>query len=126
MIQSKIAYVLIIVSAFLDSLAAYIVKTQFNKLGPIDFSSIHHVLTYLYTFFKNPVLIIGVMAFVMAPGIWFLALNRLELSVGYPVLVGFHLLFVMILGLAFLGEQFTLNKMLATLLIGLSVWILYK
>ena len=90
--------VLFIMSALLDSIAAFIVKNEFNKLGPMDHSSIGTMVSYLISFFKSPILILGIIAFVSAPGLWFLALNKIDLSIGYPVLVGFHLIFVFIFG----------------------------
>jgi len=124
--NTKVALALIFSSALLDSLSAYIVKSQFNKLGRINIDSFSNVLTYLITFFKNPVLLLALLAFFLAPCLWFFALNKLELSTAYPILVGFHLVFVMIIGLVLLGEQVTPSKIFASILIGLSVWILYK
>ncbi|MFN7294730.1 MAG: hypothetical protein ACK5T9_00555, partial [Bacteroidota bacterium] len=71
--------VLIIMSALLDSIAAFIVKNEFNKLGAMDHSSIGTMVSYLISFFKSPILILGIIAFVSAPGLWFLALNKIDL-----------------------------------------------
>jgi multidrug transporter EmrE-like cation transporter len=117
---------LVFLSALFDSYAAFIVKTQFNKLGKIDFSSFANVLDYMITFFKNPVLLTAIATFVAAPGLWFVALNRLDLSIAYPVLVGFHLIFVLFLGIAFLGEGLNLNKTIGCGLVLLSLYFFYK
>jgi multidrug transporter EmrE-like cation transporter len=117
---------LIILSAFLDSYAAYIVKVQFNKLGAMDLSSVRSIASYLWQFVQHPILLSAIIAFVMAPGLWFLALNRMDLSVGYPALVGFHLIFILVFGLCFLGEAMTMNKAIGTSLIFVSLYFLYK
>jgi multidrug transporter EmrE-like cation transporter len=65
-------------------------------------------------------------AFIAAPALWFIALNRLDLSIGYPILVGFHLLFVLIFGTWFLHETMTLNKMIGTVFVFLSLYFFYK
>ena len=115
-------YGLIIVSALADSYAAFIVKMQFNKLGKMDFSSFGGFLNYLGNFFKSPLLITAVIAFVLAPGLWFIALNKIQLSIGYPMLVGFHLLFILVFGLFFLGEGMTINKAIGCILILVSLY----
>jgi multidrug transporter EmrE-like cation transporter len=117
---------LIILSALLDSYAAYIVKTKFNQMGHIDFSSFASFFNYMWTFIKSPILLSALVAFVSAPGLWFLALNKIDLSVGYPILVVFHLVFVLIFGVFLLDEGFTLNKAIGTLFIFVSLYFFYK
>ena len=121
-----LTYGLIIISALLDSYAAFIVKTKFNELGHIDFSSIKSFFGYVFTLLKSPLLLSAVVAFVGAPGLWFLALNRIDLSLGYPVLVGFHLIFILIFGLFFLNEPFNYNKLIGCGLIVASLYFFYK
>lgn len=121
-----LTYGLIVCSALFDSYAAFIVKTKFNELGHLDFSSARSFFTYIFTLLKSPLLLSAVVAFVAAPGLWFLALNRLDLSVGYPILVGFHLLFVLIFGALLLNEGMTVNKFIGTGLILLSLYFFYK
>ncbi len=117
---------LIIISALFDTYAAFIVKMKFNQLGPIDFSSFQSVLKYLMTFLKSPILISAVITFALAPCLWFLALNRLDLSIGYPSLVGFHLVFILIFGIFFLGEPLTLGKVTGVVLVMISFFFLHK
>ena len=117
---------LIILSALFDSYAAFIVKMKFNQAGPIDFSSITLLLAYFSKWLRSPLLLTALATFLLAPGLWFFALNRIDLSVGYPTLVGFHLLFVLIFGIFFLGEAFTPQKAMGVLLIVLSLYFLFK
>ena len=115
---------LIIFSALFDSYAAFIVKMKFNELGHFDFSSGEKFLNYVSVFMKSPILVTAVLAFVTAPFLWFLALNRIDLSVGYPVLVGFHLVFIMLFGIFLLGEALTVSKMIGVLLVMVSFYFL--
>ncbi len=117
---------LIVLSAFLDSYAAFIVKTKFNDLGKINYNSASAVLEYLLNFVRSPLLVTAIIAFVSAPGLWFLALNRIDLSVGYPILVGFHLIFILIFGVSFLGEPFDVNKLIGTFFIFFSLYFFYR
>jgi multidrug transporter EmrE-like cation transporter len=120
------SYGLIFLSALFDSYAAFIVKTKFNELGHFDFTSFRSFFGYIFNLLKSPLLVSAVIAFVAAPGMWFLALNRMDLSVGYPILVGFHLLFVFIFGIFFLNEGLTMNKMIGSGLVVLSLYFFYK
>lgn len=121
-----VTYGLIFCSALFDSYAAFIVKTKFNELGHLDLTSARSFFNYIFNLLKSPLLLSAVVAFVAAPGLWFLALNRLDLSVGYPILVGFHLLFVLIFGIFLLNETMSVNKMIGTGLILLSLYFFYK
>ena len=121
-----ISWGLIFLSALFDSYAAFIVKTQFNKIGKIDFSSIRSVSDYIFKFFQNPILLTAIITFFAAPALWFIALNRINLSTGYPVLVSFHLIFVLIFGIAFLNEGMTVNKAIGCVLVLSSLYFFYK
>jgi multidrug transporter EmrE-like cation transporter len=117
---------IVVLSALFDSYAAFIVKGQFNNLGKINFSSISSVFDYLLIFLKNPILLSAAITFLLAPALWFLALNRLDLSLAYPILVGFHLIFVLFFGVLFLNEPFNLNKILGSICIFISLIFFYK
>ncbi|MFN9800241.1 MAG: hypothetical protein ACK54P_09525 [Bacteroidota bacterium] len=117
---------LIILSAFFDSYAAYVVKTKFNELGHIQFTSFRAVWDYMIQFIRTTNIALAVIGFVAAPGLWFLALNRVELSIGYPTLVGFHLLFVLAFGIFALDETFTPNKAIGMALVLASLYFFYK
>ena len=117
---------LVISAALFDSYAAFIVKTRFNELGVMSFSSLQSILAYLSKFIHSPLMLTAVIAFVLAPGLWFLALNRIDLSVGYPILVGFHLMFISIFGVFFLGEGFSTNKGIGVTLVLASLYFLHK
>ncbi len=117
---------LIILSALCDSYAAFIVKMKFNELGHIDFSSTQNFIRYILEFVKSPVLLTAVITFLVAPFLWFLALNRIDLSVGYPGLVGFHLVFIMTFGIFFLGEPITVRKMIGVFLVVVSFYFLHE
>jgi multidrug transporter EmrE-like cation transporter len=121
-----ISWGLVVLSAVFDSYAAYVVKHKFNLQGEIDWSSIRSVIDYLWVFVKSPLLLTAVVTFVAAPALWFVALNRLDLSIAYPVLVSLHLLLVMFVGALLLGESFHPNKIIGTLLIFLSLYFFHK
>lgn len=120
------AWALVFAAALCDSYAAFVVKMKFNELGKMDLSSWSSFFTYMLTFVKSPLLLTAITTFVAAPGLWFLALNRLELSSAYPVLVGLHLLFVLVFGVGLLGEQISTPKMIGTALIFVAMYLFYR
>ena len=122
--NSLSGWLLIICSALFDSYAAFVVKMKFNELGPMPRGSFPEFLSYMVKFVQNPLLATALATFIIAPGLWFLALNRVNLSVGYPTLVAFHLFFVLVFGLCFLGESLTVHRMIGIALIGLSLYFL--
>jgi multidrug transporter EmrE-like cation transporter len=120
-----LSYGLIILSAFLDSFAAYMVKARFGQIESINFSSGKLFLKWLLNFIDSPMMILALVGFIIAPGLWFLALNRIQLSVGYLFLVAFHVVFILILSIGYLGEPLTIRKVGAALLLLGSIVLIY-
>lgn len=123
---SILSWGLVVGAALFDSYAAFVVKLKFNQLGKIDLSSLSSFLQYMTTFLKSPLLLSAIVTFCLAPGLWFLALNRLELSSAYPVLVGIHLLCVLLFGVGVLGEQLTVSKAIGTGLVFVAMYLFHR
>lgn len=122
---SNVSWMLVILAALFDSYSSFIVKHQMNVTGKIEYSSLKSILNYLWKFFQSPILFTAILTFLLAPVLWFFSLNHLNLSTAYPVLISFHLIFVLIFSIGFLEETFTLNKIFGVLLIILSIIIFY-
>lgn len=120
------SWYLVFAAALFESYAAFVVKSRFNELGKINYSSFGSVVEYLIPFVKSPLLLSAVMFYVLAPAMWFWALSRLDLSSAYPILVAAHLFFVLLFGVCFLGEGLTPNKMFGTLLLVVSIYFFYR
>lgn len=112
---------LVILSAVCDSYAAYVVKHKFNMQGQMDWSSFAAIKAYLWEFIQSPLLLTAIVTFIAAPALWFFALNRLDLSVAYPVLVALHLVLVMLTGALLLGEDVNGFKVAGTVLLMASL-----
>ncbi len=117
---------LVVAAAFFDSYAAIVVKYKFNEMGRIDLSSWSSFWQYMFQFVQSPLLMSAIITFCAAPGLWFLALNRLDFSAAYPVLVGLHLLCAMICGASILGETITAQKIAGTILIFFAMYLFHK
>ncbi len=118
-------WMLVVYAAAADCYAAYIIKLKFNELGELKFTSFEVVLRYITTLLKSGLFLSGLLAYIMAPFLSFVALNRLELSVYYPVPIIFHLVFVVVLAMT-LGESLSVYRSIGLLLIIISLFFLYK
>ena len=119
--QFFLSWGLIILSAFFDFYAAYVVKQEFNYVGEIDFSSFKAFFLYVFKFVQSPLLLSALVAFVLAPGLWFIALNKIDLTIGYPLLVGFHLVFILLFGFYLLDESMSIYKIIGCALLMVSI-----
>ena len=99
MLNSIIPWFLIFLAALFDSYASYVVKYKFNEQGEMKFDSINSFFSYFRPLLCSPFFLSGLVLFCLAPILWFFALNKIDLSIGYPVLVSFHLIFVYLLRL---------------------------
>lgn len=116
---------LLIISGTLDALAVLFIKMSFNQFGAIPLNSLNGFLEYFQIFLKSPMAILGILFYALSPFLWFLALSRLEVTQAYPILVSLHLVLTAIIAVALLGEQMTLYKLLAIVLILASVFLIY-
>ena len=123
---STLSWILVILSALFDSYASFIVKSQMNFVGKMEYNSLRSILSYLWNFFQSPLLFTALLTFLLAPVLWFFSLNHLNLSSAYPILISFHLLFVLIFGFAFLEEEFTINKIVGIFLLIMSIILLHN
>ena len=123
---STLSWILVILSALFDSYASFIVKSQMNLVGKMEYNSLRSILSYLWNFFQSPLLFTALLTFLLAPVLWFFSLNHLNLSSAYPILISFHLLFVLIFGFAFLEEEFTINKIVGIFLLIISIILLHN
>ena len=119
--QFILSWGLIFLSAFFDSYAAYVVKKEFNSVGEIDFSSFKAFFLYVFKFVQSPWLLSALVAFILAPGLWFIALNKIDLTIGYPLLVGFHIVFILLFGFYLLDENMSIYKIIGCALLVVSL-----
>ena len=126
MSNSFFPWFLIFLAALFDSYASYVVKYKFNEMGEIKVNSLHSIIAYLRPLLQSPFFLSGVLLFILAPVLWFFALNKIELSLGYPVLVSFHLIFVYLISFLLLNESINLYKVFGAILLLFSIFLFYK
>ena len=124
--HSYFPWVLIILSALFDAYASYVVKYKFNELGEMKLNSFSSFLSYTKVLIQSPFFLSAVVVFILAPFLWFIALNNIQLSIGYPALVCFHLLFVYLISYFLLNELFNIYKVFGATFLLLSIFLFYK
>jgi multidrug transporter EmrE-like cation transporter len=124
--HSYFPWILIILSALFDAYASYAVKYKFNELGEIKLGSLSAFFSYSRVLIQSPLFLSAVVVFILAPFLWFIALNRIQLSIGYPALVCFHLLFIYLISFFLLNEAFNIYKILGSLFLISSIFLFYK
>jgi len=118
-------WILVLCSACFDSFAAIVVKRQLNLVPAPQWTSLRSVFEFGLRMISSLELVIGLILFVSAPAMWFLALQRLPLTTAYPVLVAIHLLLVLVGGWYVLSEQVSVAKAVSCVLLIASIVLMY-
>jgi multidrug transporter EmrE-like cation transporter len=117
---------MVLLFVLFNSLGAFMIKTQVQKLGAFAFATPKSVFSYFYALFSSLKTWIGLMAVSLGTGAWILALANLELSKAYPVAVGLNLLVVVALAMLLFHEPLTFYKILGISLIFSGVIFLFQ
>lgn len=113
-------------SVFFNVYGVFVIKYKINELGEMRLNSFHFLVNYFIALLKSPLVISGVILFFLSPFLFAIALSRMEISVAYPVQVGFNFILLLILAFIFLGEHLTINKIIGISLVICSIYFLYK
>jgi len=117
---------MILIGVFMNVLGAYVVKLKINELGGIQFESIKTVITYFWNLASFPLAFMGGILIMAAPFPLAIALSRMELSTAYPASVGLNFIILLPLTTIFLGESLVWTKIIAIILIIISLVLLHK
>ena len=117
---------LLILSVLFNVYGVFVVKARLNELGAFRLDSVKGFFSYCLLLLQSPVVVIGLILFFISPILFTIALSRMELSIAYPVQIGLNFLFLILLGLIFLGEQITVYKLAGMILIFAGIYSLNK
>ena len=109
-----------------NSVGAFLIKSQIQKLGPWNFTSFKSVLSFFVAFFSSWVTWLALFSVGTATIAWIIALTNLEISKAYPVAIGTNLLVLLGVSLFKFQEPFTLTKALGASLIFAGIVILVR
>lgn len=117
---------MLLVSVMFNAIGVFIIKLKLNELGVIKADSLRTVFTYFFVMLKSPFVVFGLVLFIIAPFLFVIALSRMEIVVAYPAQIGLNFLIVVLLAIAFLGEQMTSLKVVGSVLIFVGIYFLNK
>lgn len=117
---------MLLVGVLLNVSGASVIKSKMNVLGQINITSFAGFFGYFVSLVKYPPALLAMVAVLLAPVPQAVALSRLDLSVAYPATTALNFLVLIPLGIFFLGESFTPNKLVALALITAGAALLYK
>lgn len=116
----------VILSAFCDAYAAFVVKMKLNEFSLSHLSSFNLIWTFIGKVFHSPLLMSAVITFALAPFLWFIGLSRLNLSSAYPVNVSMHLILIFFFSTFFLGEAITATKVVGAGMLIVSMFLFFR
>lgn len=117
---------MVYLSVLLNVFGIYLVKLKINNYTTLSLDSINKVFIYFLQLILEPWVVIGGILVFLAPFPLVVALQRLEISVVYPVSVGLTFLMLIPLSLYALGESLLWYKYIALALIVGGIYLLQK
>ncbi len=122
--QSKyIGLLLVLVSVLLVDIGQLFLKYGMNQVGSLDFSAGY--VTPFVGIFSNIFVLIGVVLFVSSSFGWLLALSKVPLSYGYPI-VSLGYVLVSVLSWIFFDESLSLLRIVGLIIIVGGVFLLSR
>ena len=115
-------FLLILANVFLVVCGQTLIKQGMNKIG--SFSSMP-IFNFLIKAFTAPLVIIGLILYVISAVVWVMVLSRVDLSVAYPMLSLGYIL-ILFSSWFFLGETITVLRIVGVFLICLGVFFVFR
>lgn len=125
MINFFLTWGLLIIAALMDVLGIIVIKLRLNVLGPIKFQSIYDTLVYCLKIINTPMTFFAAVVIALSPVIYAFALSKMQLSIAYPLIIGFSAIFLMVLSYIVLNEAITFKNILGMLLILSGIFLIY-
>ena len=113
---------LLLTSVFLGTIGQLCAKKGVMNIGQVYLNP-SKIISIIFQFFSNPLILIGVFAYLIGSVIWLTALSRVELSFAYPF-VSLTYVFVFIGSWFFFGETINLFRCLGLALIVCGVFFI--
>lgn len=123
--QFFLTWGLVIIAALMDVAGILVIKLRLNVLGPIKFDSVNGTFVYCLKIISTPLTFLAAVIIALSPVIYAFALSRMNLSIAYPLIIGFSAIFLLILSYMILNESITLNNILGMLLILFGISLIY-
>ena len=101
-----------------------ILKKGMNDFGKIDISSLM-VISQLFRAFFKPLILIGLVCYMISTIFWLVVLSKIDLSFAYPM-VSISYVFVSLFSWIFLGEQISFYRWSGIAVICLGIFLISR
>jgi drug/metabolite transporter (DMT)-like permease len=120
-----ITLALLLISLVFASIAQLLFKIGMDKMGELSFTPISAAILTVLRIVTAPDIIFGIFFMLLSGLFWFIVLSRAELSFAYPM-ISLSYIMVALLSYFYLGEQISLVRWVAIIIIILGVAILAR
>ena len=118
------AFLLLLLAISLSVTGEFLLKAGMNQVGVLSLTPKDFVSGLLRAF-SNPRILAGFVLIFAGSLIWLAVLSRVDLSWAYPMLsLGY--LFVVLTSWFFLGEAFSLLRVMGTIFVCLGVFFIFR
>ncbi|MFQ6000297.1 MAG: hypothetical protein ACE5LG_01350 [Anaerolineae bacterium] len=118
------AFLLLLFAISLSVTGEFLLKAGMNQVGMLSLTP-RGFISGLLRAFSNPRVLAGFIFIFSGSLIWLAVLSRVDLSWAYPMLsLGY--LFVVLTSWFFLGEAFSLLRVMGTILVCLGVFLIFR
>lgn len=108
---------MIVCYVILNSAGALLIKHKLINMGPVAFDHYSTVCRYFVRLLTSFEGIVGFACIFGSAFAWMVALSKMELSVAYPIAVGFNFLVVVSLSIALHGEILTVKQVIGVIFV---------
>ena len=107
------SFVVVFASVCLSAVAQLSFKFGVNRIEVLPDASL---LVKISQFLLSPFVLLGLSLYGVGTVLWLFALKQIDLSLAYPF-VGMSFFMVFFMGVFFLGEPFSVNRLIGTVII---------
>lgn len=111
---------LILVAVIFSVSGQLLLKAGANKVGRIEAAAFSNPLRIAFSFLSSPLILFGLLFFVVSAFFWIIVLTRVDLSFAYP-LVGANYILILLFSRIFFGEDVNIYRWLGAVLVALGV-----
>jgi multidrug transporter EmrE-like cation transporter len=116
------SFLLIIANIILAVTGQFFIKQGINKVGSFSKMPLAH---FFVKAFSSPLVIIGLILYVISAAIWVMVLSKVDLSFAYPMLsLGYVL--ILIFSAVYLGETISVLRMIGVLFVIAGIFFIYR
>jgi multidrug transporter EmrE-like cation transporter len=114
-------FLAVIITVFLVSMSQFLFKKSVAEIPNIEFNQ--KMIPQLVHAIFNVYILLGIIMYLLSLFVWLVVLSDTELSIAYPLL-SLAYIATFILGVIFLGESITINKIVGIIIICSGVFVL--